>query len=77
MPYDLTELDSKLSISYLLAMGPQACPTISLCLSLLASKMETTIPTSKGVFFSHSFVLQPFIIVAAGTIEGTIVAGGD
>ena len=57
-------------------MGPQACPTISLCLSLLANKMET-IPTSKGVFFPHSFVPQLFIIVAAGTIEGTIVAGGD
>lgn len=39
--------------------------------------METTIPTSKGVFFPHSFVPQLFIIVAAGTIEGTIVAGGD
>ena len=36
-----------------------------------------TIPTSKGVFFPHSFVPQLFIIVAAGTIEGTIVAGGD
>lgn len=77
MPYDLTELDSKLSISYLLAMGPQACPTISLCLSLRANKMDTTIPTSKGVFFPHSFVPQLFIIVAAGTIEGTIVAGED
>lgn len=56
----LTELDRKLPIGHLLALGPQANPSASLCLSLLAGKIEITVPTYLIMF---CFVLSPYSCV--------------
>lgn len=63
----LTELDRKLPIGHLLALGPQANPSASLCLSLLAGKIEITVPTYLimfcfGLFCSPTHVFYNYLL---------------